>query len=127
MLKKARLHPNFLERRKAGVRRKTLLRGWVTKDHQPGFGLLVDDEYSRAEPAHRSLDTALGLQISWPVLRELLVGVGKLAGRELFAGAGLHYYASRHPTSARERAAVRAHHLSRPLSYRVALDHGAWP
>ena len=88
--------------------RMLLLRGRVTKDHQPGFGLLVDHKYSRAEPAHRSLDTALGLQISWPVLRELLVGVGKLAGREHLASAGLHYHASRHPTIPREKAAVRA-------------------
>jgi hypothetical protein len=47
-------------------------------------------------------DTALGVQISWPVLHELLVGVGKLAGRERFANAGFHYYASRHPTIPRE-------------------------
>jgi hypothetical protein len=69
----------------------------VNKDHQPGFGLLVDDEYSRAEPVHRSLDTGLGVQISWLARQELLAGVGKLAGHERFASAGLHYYANRHP------------------------------
>ena len=81
------------------------------KDHQPGLGLLVDDEYPRAEPVRRSLDTALGVKISWPVLRELLVGVGKLAGRERFASAGSHDYSGGHPTIPRARWPRCAHNV----------------
>src|SRR5215213_489164 len=71
--------------------RINLLRGGVDKDHHARLRILVNDEHALAIPVRCGLDTGLGVRILRPLLFEVLVGVGKLAGGERFTRAGLHY------------------------------------
>ena len=67
-----------------------LPRRWVNKDHHTRLGLLVDDEHARAKPVRCGPEAGLGAQVLRPTLFELLVCVGKLAGRERLTSAGCH-------------------------------------
>src|ERR671913_2116359 len=87
---------NFLELRHGEVRSIHLLRRWVNKDHYPRLRLLVDDKHTLAKPVRCGPETGLGVHILRPTLYELLVCVGKLAGRECLTSAGCHYDARRH-------------------------------
>src|SRR5215213_10272724 len=55
------------------------------------LSLLVNDEHTLAKLESCGLDTALGVQILCPMLFEVLVGFGKLAGGERFTSARFHY------------------------------------
>src|SRR5215211_5166184 len=72
------------------LRRIPILRRWVNKDHQARLRLLVNDEHALAKLVRCSPYAAFGVHILRSKLCELLVGGGKLAGRECFTSAGCH-------------------------------------
>ena len=71
-----------------GLRRIPLLRRWVNKDHQARLRLLVNDEHKLVNPVRCGLDPGLGVLMLRSVLCEVLIGGGKLAGRERLTSAG---------------------------------------
>src|SRR5215212_7218504 len=97
---------NFAESPKGEVRRITLLRGWVNKDHHARLRLLVNDEHAPAKLIRCSPEPALGAQILWSTLFELLICGGKLAGRELFTSAGCHYDAQSASSSSTNQPSI---------------------
>src|SRR5215207_9002536 len=64
---------------------------WVNKDDYSRLRFLVSEEHAGAKPVRCGPEAGLGVHILRPTLFVLLVCVGKLAGRERFASAGIHY------------------------------------
>ena len=87
---------NFRELRQREARRIYLLRSWVSKDHYARLRFFVNEEHALAKVVRCGSEAGLGAQVLRPTLFELLVCVGKLAGRECLTSAGSHYYARRH-------------------------------
>ena len=73
------------------VRRFSPQRRCVNKEDRARLRLLVYEEPALAIPVRRGLDTVFGARMLRPTLFEVLVCGGKLAGRERFTSAGIHY------------------------------------
>jgi hypothetical protein len=71
-----------------GLRRISLPRTRVNKDHQTRLSLLVNEEYAGAKLVRCSPYAGLGVHILRPTLYELLAGGGKLAAREVSRALG---------------------------------------
>jgi hypothetical protein len=93
------------------LRRIPLLRGWMNKYHQASLRFLVDDEHALAKAVRSGTEAGLGVQMLRPKLFELLVCVGKLAGRERFTSTGIHYDA--HSVSFFDEPLHQAHRARR--------------
>ena len=68
----------------------------MSKDDYARLRFFVNEEHALAKPVRCGSEAGLGAHILRPTLFELLVCVGKLAGRECLTSAGCHYDARRH-------------------------------
>src|SRR5829696_10023197 len=112
-----------------GLRRISLPRTWVNKDHQTRLNLLVNEEHTLAKQVRRGLDTGLGVHILRTMLFELLVCGGKLAGHERFTSARCHYEAHSgsffdEPPPPQALGCIGAGALALPLAFAVFCSSG---
>src|SRR5215212_1302666 len=70
-----------------GLRRISLPRTWVNKDHQTRLRLLLNEVHVLAKPVRCSPYVGLGVRLFRPTLFEVLLSGGRLAGRERFTSA----------------------------------------